>query len=758
MLVAIVSGFVLSLFAPWLTRFLGRWAGWVFSLLPLLITLYFARFIPSVFGGDTFRTTEPWIPSLGIQLSFYLDDLSLVFTLLIAGIGALILIYSGGYLKGHALLGRFYAYLLSFMASMLGLVLADHVVTLFVFWELTSFTSYLLIGFDHKREEARRAALQALLVTGVGGLALLAGLLVMGIAGGGFELSALLEKGEVLKGHPLYLVILLLVLIGAFTKSAQFPFHFWLPNAMVAPTPVSAYLHSSTMVKAGIYLLARLFPVLGGTPEWQGALVAVGCITLVTSTLLMLRRTEFKPILAYTTIGVLAFLTVLLGWGTDTALKAAAILLVAHALYKGALFLVAGAIDRGTGEKDTEQVGGLFKPMPLTAACGVLAAFSMMGLPPFLGFMAKELLYESLWEWGPHALLLKTIFLFSGMGMVLAAWVCGIRPFLGREGRTLAHPHEAPSLWVGPLVLSVEGAALAFIMSPTGAWHGFTPPLAAGVTAIAGGLGLTCVRQAVRRLLNGFAFLYRLGPESWYDMKLRLLDGFASFQTRILQSGYLRRYLIFTLATLLVSVGYYLWVRNIVYWPDVFSGASLYEAGLSAIIVSAAIFAVGTGSRFGAVTSLGVVGYGVALLFLHLGAPDIAMTQMVVDAISVILFILVLYHLPRYRLSSSHGTRVRDGLLSLGVGGLVTLLVAIATRFPLDQTLTSFFARESLPAAHGRNVVNVIIVDFRGFDTLGEITVLVIAGLGIFGMLKLRLLGRGEGDASRSEASAQEDT
>ncbi len=336
---------VRSTASAWRRRLNGSGAtGWIMALLPLGLTLYFASYIKAVAAGSTFAVSYSWVPSLGVNLSLYVDGLGLLFALLITSIGTLVLIYAGRYLAGHHHLGRFYIYLLTFMAAMLGLVLADNLVTLFVFWELTSLSSYLLIGFEHQRAEARAAALQALLITGVGGLALLVGLLLLGQAGGSMELSRLVQRGEIVRSHTLYVPVLLLTLLGTGTKSAQFPFHFWLPEAMAAPTPVSAYLHSATMVKAGVYLLARLTPVLGGTETWLYMVTAVGAVTMLVSGFLALCQTDLKRMLAYSTVSALGILVLLIGLGTSEAITAAMVFLLAHALYKGALFMVAGVV------------------------------------------------------------------------------------------------------------------------------------------------------------------------------------------------------------------------------------------------------------------------------------------------------------------------------------------------------------------------------------------------------------------------------
>ena len=369
--------------------------GWLLALIPLAIFVWLLSLQPSIAAGQNIQGRWAWAPSLDIYFSYQIDGLSLLFGLLISGIGALVFVYASGYLAGDRYLGRFYAYLLLFMGAMLGLVFSRNLLMLFIFWELTSITSYLLIGYKHAYASSRAAALQALLVTGGGGLALLAGLLLLGQVGGSLEIGVLAAQRRQIQADALYLPIVLLVLAGAFTKSAQFPFHFWLPNAMAAPTPVSAYLHSATMVKAGIFLMALLTPVLGGTTLWFGLLIATGTVTMVMGAFLAWRQTDLKRILAYTTISALGTLTLLLGIGTPVALKAAMTFLLAHALYKGALFMVAGSVDHQTGTRDIERLGGLGRAMPVTAAAAILAGLSMSGLPPLTGFISKELFYES---------------------------------------------------------------------------------------------------------------------------------------------------------------------------------------------------------------------------------------------------------------------------------------------------------------------------------------------------------------------------
>jgi len=758
--VAVLAGFALSLGAPWIHRVARGSTGWLLAVLPLGLTAYFAGWIGPISAGETATASFPWVPSLGIHFSFYLDGLGLLFALLITGIGALVLVYSGGYLAGHDQLGRFYAFLLMFMGSMLGLVLADNLITLFVFWELTSLSSYLLIGFDHEREASRTAALQALLVTGVGGLALLAGLLLMGQVGGSLELSHLLRQGAVIREHGLYLPILLLVLGGALTKSAQFPFHFWLPNAMEAPTPVSAYLHSATMVKAGIYLLARLSPLLAGTDAWLYSVATAGAVTMLLGAFLAYQSSDLKRMLAHSTVGALGMLTLLLGIGGPPAVSAAMVFLFGHALYKGGLFLVAGAIDHATGVREAERLGGLGASMPITATAAVLAALSMAGLPPLLGFIGKEMVYEAIWGARHAPLLLTGATLVTSILFVAVAGVAGVRPFI-RSARDRQRPHEPPiSLWIGPVLLSVSGLIVGLVpgtageplISPAVAavlggpetarlalWHGMNPTLALSVMALAGGVGIYLARArlapAASRVVAGVS---RWGSERWYSASLDAVNGLARAQTRWLQSGYLRYYLLMIVATMLGSVGYTLASLGGARAPSGWSDLYLYELVVAALILLAAGVAVRSRSRLGAVAALGVVGYGQALIYILFGAPDLAMTQFLVETLMVILFVLVFYHLPRFAPLSGGRARAHDALIALATGGLMATLVLIATAVQLHPAISDYFAEQSLAQAHGRNVVNVILVDFRALDTLGEITVLAVAGIGVYALLKLR--------------------
>ena len=388
--------FLAAVVSPAIIRIAGHRGAWLLASVPAAIFIFLLGHAGEVSQGGVFTGGYPWIPSLGVNLSYYIDGLSLVFGLLISGIGVFIILYSGGYLKGHPQQGRFIAFMFLFMGSMLGLVMADNLFALLVLWELTSITSFLLIGFDHNRTASRRAAIQALVVTGAGGLSLIAGFIVIQLITGMNEMSMVIRAGELLRDSPYYLLALFLVLGGAFTKSAQFPLHFWLPNAMEAPTPVSAYLHSATMVKAGVYLLMRINPALGDTIWWETILPVFGATTLMVGTLLGVRQTDLKLMLAYTTVASLGLLVMLTGFGSEKAIEAAVYYLFAHSLFKGGLFMVAGTIDHEAGTRDVRKLGGLRKAMPVTFAAACLAALSMAGLPPFIGFIAKEEIYYAI--------------------------------------------------------------------------------------------------------------------------------------------------------------------------------------------------------------------------------------------------------------------------------------------------------------------------------------------------------------------------
>lgn len=761
MLLAVLSGFILAFAAPALTRIAGQWVGWVLALLPAALSVYFASYIPVISGGSTVLLEYAWMPGMDVSLNLMVDGLSLLFALLISGIGTFILIYAGSYLEGHPYLGRFYVIMLCFMASMLGLVLSDNLITLFVFWELTSITSYLLIGFDHESASARRSALQGLFVTSGGGLVLMAGLILLAGMSGSYSLSEILNQNGSLQEHAFYTATVFCILAGTFTKSAQVPFHFWLPNAMAAPTPVSAYLHSATMVKAGIYLMARLNPAMGDSALWSGTLMLFGSATMVTGAYLAFSSTGIKKVLAYSTIMALGTLTLLIGVGTEIALVAFVSFLVAHSLYKGALFMIAGALDHETGTKDILKMGGLRKSMPLTAFFACAAALSLAGIPPLFGFIAKELVFEATLAAPFWSGLVTAIAWLGGMLGVAVAGVVAIKPFFGKPGNTPKTPHEAPwGLLAGPAALSMT--ALMFGLFPVlpevaiftapvinvyedaapldlALWHGFNLPLLLSALSLL--TALVLVRnweRLIPTLSNVNARGARFGPETGY---FKFMDGItrvAAWQTRVLQNGSMGIYMTTLVLTTFVLTGYTLMTRYGLHFGLDLEDSHFNEWGIAALMVAATLFAITTRSRLGSVASIGVLGFSVALTFILFSAPDLGITQTLVETLTVILLVLVLFKLPEFVNLSSRGARLRDALVAIFSGTVMTLVVLAVNDIQFFDSISSYYVEYSGTLGQGRNIVNVILVDFRSLDTLGEIFVLALAALGVYSMIKLR--------------------
>jgi len=752
----------------------GRWfpgrpieqaVGWVTLITAAAAAAGSAWLLPSVAGGATHRIAVPWVPELGIMLSFQFDGLSLLFTLLIGLVGVFVTLYAGRYLAGYEQTGRFFLYLLAFMVSMLGLVTADNLIVLFVFWELTSVTSFLLIGYQHENETARRNALQALLVTAAGGLAMLAGLLLLASVGGSMELSELTKSGDTVRDHPLYEAILVLILIGAFTKSAQVPFHFWLPNAMAAPTPVSAYLHSATMVKGGIYLMARIHPTMAGTPEWIWTLTIVGSVTAVWASIVALRQTDLKLSLAYTTVMALGTLTMFLGSEARVAIAAAVTFLLVHSLYKCALFLVVGIIDHETGTRDADRLGGLWRALPVTALAAAAAAFSMAGFPPFLGFIGKELKYEGALAVASEPWFVASAAVAANAMMVAVAGVVGVRPFFARPGTAPVPSHEAPmQMWIGPLCLGMLGLVLGLVPPFVGAglvqpavqailgapeavklalWHGINIPLLMSVLTVALGLVLLGYQRTVRDGLGRWMARLPFTGDRAYDRFMAGLAWVATVQTRILQHGSLRGYLAVVFAAIVLVPGASLLFRGGLSWPTEWPDLPLQEWIVALLVVAGALLTMVARSRLAAICGLGVVGSGIALIFLKYSAPDVAMTQLLVEVLFVVIIAVVLLRLPAFRRTGPIGrvSRPLDAALSVAAGVVTTLLVFAATATPLDRTITRYFNETSVPEAQGGNIVNVILVDFRALDTLGEIIVVAVAGMAVYLLIKLRPKG-----------------
>lgn len=753
------SVLIVLLIAVPLAAYTGRAKGALRSL--LLAAPAAVAFVLLIIAGTTMIATGEavsfrvsWVPQLGLDFALSLNGVGLLLGLLVTGIGALILAYAGAYMGQHTEALKLFVFLYAFMLSMAGLAISDHLLLFFVFWELTSITSYLLIGYQHTDEKARRNALQALLVTGLGGMALLAGFILLANVTGTWYLSEMTGVRELVTGHTLYPAIFTLIVLGAFTKSAQFPFHFWLPNAMVAPTPVSAYLHSATMVKAGVFLLFLMLPVIGGTPAWELTVTIIGGITLLVGCVFGLRQHDLKTMLAGTTLAVLGLLTLLLGIGSEKAVLAALLFMMGHALYKATLFMMAGSVDHETGTRDARLLGGLRKSMPWTAAAALLAAASMMGLPLFFGFLGKEYTYKaSLYaemEW------LVTAVLILGNAMLFALAIkAAIIPFWSKakEQALPKHPHEAPwPMFAGPLLLAVLGVIFGifpFLLNPLitsaqsfslGAatpaeiklWQGFNLPLLLSGVTVALGLAIASLPRVVEKLLHAAKLP---SADDVYDRVLSLILGASYVQTRALQSGYLRNYLLIIILSTGALILSKLWRFGL---PEIniANGITPTVAVMSLLMVGATFFAVTTSSRLTALVSLGVAGYGVAMLFAYFSAPDLAITQILVETLTVVLFAWVVYKLPAYRLLSSKRTVAFDAVVSCLAGGLVTLLVIKSNALSHQPSISQQLAEWSMPLAYGANIVNVILVDFRALDTLGEIGVLAIAALGVWALLK----------------------
>ncbi|MGF1657343.1 MAG: putative monovalent cation/H+ antiporter subunit A [Verrucomicrobiales bacterium] len=765
MLFEVLAVFGLAALAPFLMRWLRGAAGWVFALLPLGLFARYLTMVSELPEQGVHTVAWDWAAMLGLELSFRADGLSLLFLLIISGIGAFILIYAGSYFHDLKKAERFYPCLLLFMGAMLGLCSADNLLVLFIFWELTSISSYLLISFDHQKKESRSAALQALIITGAGGLCLLAGIVLLQITTGITSVSELISGEIDVREHSAYLPVLILFLLGAFTKSAQVPFHFWLPGAMAAPTPVSAYLHSATMVKAGVFLLARIHPGLSGTEVWTVVVTGFGALTMLTGAILAWPQTDLKRLLAYTTVASLGICVMLLGIGTELALKAALVFLLGHALYKGALFMVAGSLDHETGSRDVRDLSGLFKLMPFTGLAAMLSALSMSGIPPLLGFLGKEVVYDAQVASPENTAWLVWLALTANALMISVAITVGIRPFFGKQLNTPKKPHEAPwGMCAGPVVLAILSLAfgafpqesighlMTYAVSATlGAeyvitlklWHGFNFVLALSGITLAVGLLLFFLRHHGRMVRTHTGPLVMWGPEAIYERSMSGLIGFAKWQTRLLQNGYLRNYLLiliaacifFPLLAIAISdLGFVLTYELPIQWEMVV---------LSALMMVAAMIVALARSRLTAVAAMGVVGFGVAGIFAYYGAPDLAITQVLVETLSLLLFIIILYHLPKFAVFSRPRTRIHDAALATGFGALMTLLVLRAVDNHPRPAVSEWYM-ENVAAGYGKNLVNVILVDFRALDTLGEVTVLGIAGIGVYALLKLRPLRSSE--------------
>ncbi len=750
------------------------------TALALLALLFHA---PAVLRGEVVQTRVDWVPTLGLNASFFLDGLGLLFAGLILGMGLLIILYARFYLSKADPMGQFYTYLLLFQGAMVGIVMSDNILLLLIFWELTSLSSFLLIGYWKHLPEGRQGARMALAVTGGGGLAMIAGMLILGQIAGSYDLTVILENKALIQSSNLYLPALILILLGAFTKSAQFPFHFWLPHAMAAPTPVSAYLHSATMVKAGLFLLARLWPVLAGTPEWFWIVATTGLVTMVMAAKIALFKDDLKALLAYSTVSHLGLITMLLGFGTKAAATVAVFHIINHATFKAALFMVAGIVDHAAHTRDLKRLGGLRTLMPVTFTIALLAALSMAGIPPLNGFLSKELMLEE-----------------AAQTVWLTPWAMGLMATLGAlisvaySLRFLAHgflgpvrddypsrPHDPGfGLWAAPALLAilvvviglvpmlcavwlVDAAASAVtgqaVSAEIGHWHGLgASALWMSLAAIGGGLALLGIHPRLMAMWNAAP---RPDAKRIFDGIIEPLATSARALTEALHNGSLTRAI--AIATLtIVAAGVWAFAGGAhlpgtrallpVHVVPVFAWAVLTVATVATALLHR--------DRIVALILTGVVGLVIAIAFAYFSAPDLALTQITVEVVTILLMLLALNFLPKTTpVESTTPRRLRDaaiaGIAGTGIGALVYQLM---TREPAFEPISVFHLAQSKPGAGGTNAVNTIIVDFRGYDTYGEIIVLGIAALVIFALseallksptvaARLRAIGPGTNDA-----------
>jgi multicomponent K+:H+ antiporter subunit A len=719
-----------------------------------------ASLAPTVMAGETVQASVPWIPALGLNASLFLDPLGLMFAGMILGIGLLIIIYARFYLSAADPMGRFFTYLLLFQGAMLGISLSDNVLLLLIFWELTSLSSFLLIGFWRHSPEARQGARMALFVTGGGGLALIAGLLILGDIAGSYDLTVILQQGEAIQASPLYLPALLLILGGCFTKSAQFPFHFWLPHAMAAPTPVSAYLHSATMVKAGVFMLARLWPVLAGTEAWFLIVATTGLVTMVFAACVALFKDDLKGLLAYSTISHLGFLTMLFGIGTPMAALVGVFHILNHATFKAALFLNAGIVDHEVGTRNLKRLGGLFGLMPIAGTLALVAGLSMAGIPPLNGFISKEMmLYEAAdtvwlgqpWVFPVLATLGATLSVAYSLRYIVHVY------FGPRRDDYPKKPHDpgiglwgppavlaalvvaiglAPALVAGPLVNAVAGAVTNGAAEPVtlALWHGVTPALFMSVAAIVLGALLLMGHGRLDRMWHAARL-----PDAkrLFDRSVAAAASGAQRAVDALQNGSLQRAMAALIGTAVV-VGFAGFFMSD-YAAGERTGVAASPAAVVAwiaLVTATAMVVLNHRARYTSLIYIGIVGLIISLAFVYLSAPDLALTQISVEVVTILLMLLALNLLPKQTPAESRPWRhVRDGGVAvaagLGVGGAAW---AVMTR-PLDS-ISNYFWENAYSGGGGTNVVNVILVDFRAFDTFGEIIVLGVAALGIFALLE----------------------
>jgi len=760
--IVVLLPFLGAVLAAYSARFTRLAAAYTSAGVTVLSLAFLAPAISLPFNDQTLIQSWSWLEGIGLFFAFRLDGLALLFALLILIIGLLVIIYARYYLAQKDSMGRFYAYLMMFMGSMLGIVLSENVLQLVIFWELTSITSFLLISYWQHRKDAREGARMALAITGAGGLALLGGVLLLGHMVGSYQLTDILSQGELIRNHELYEVTLILILLGVFTKSAQFPFHFWLPHAMAAPTPVSAYLHSATMVKAGIFLLARFFPVLSGTEIWSWLVGGAGMATLLIGAYTALFKHDLKGLLAYSTISHLGLITLLFGFGTQVAATAAIFHIINHATFKASLFMVAGIIDHETGTRDMRKINGLIKYMPHTAALAIIASLAMAGVPLMNGFLSKEMFFaEALVasHTSVYAWIIPVLVTIGGIFSVAYSLRFIHDVFFNGEPVGLTKtPHEPPRfmkipvdllviacLAVGILpmytVAPILDVAVAGTLQTTppeyslAIWHGFNLPLMMSIIALAVGALIYFNREG---LIRNYERHEHVNAKTYF---MNLLDNLIALSitiSRRFDKGSLQNaaaWIIF--ASIIITAAGFMSFNSPLLGDRALMDLDPVSIIVAALLMLASLFTViWHRQRIVSLIVIGVVGLVIALTFIKFSAPDLALTQISVEVVTIILLLLALYFLPQKTPKEIGKSRIyRDLLLAVVSGVGVTLFTMMVLSRDFDP-ISHYFLSNSVPGGGGTNVVNVILVDFRGFDTLGEIVVLALAGLGIFAMLQ----------------------
>lgn len=761
--------FLAAVFAPLMSRTLGRTAFVALALVPFAGLVYSLTLIPTIFSDSPEPVVEVlgWMPQLSLSIVLRMDALSWILSLLVTGVGGLVFIYCSRYFDADEVrLGRFAAVLMAFVAMMYGLVVADELLTLFIFWEGTTVFSYLLIGQYAARQQARRAALQALIVTTFGGLAMFVGMILLGVHYGTGRITEIVAAG--FDGNPLTVVAIVLILIGAVSKSALIPFHFWLPGAMAAPTPVSAYLHAAAMVKAGIYLVLRLAPGFADMPYWREGLVAVGLLTMLLGGWQALKETDLKLILAYGTVSQLGFMTMMASFGHRDITTAAIALLLGHSMFKATLFLTVGIIDHRVGTRDLRKLSGYGRAYPLIAVFGTVSAASMAGLPPTLGFVAKEAVYGTLMDHGTKLAFLALIGAFLGSVLTVAysaRFVWGA--FASKPGvePTVRSAQDGPLFTAAPAVLTLMTIAGAFAagvvdriatswtaplaVDPAAdpaapyhvaLWHGFEPALLLSVLTIAAGLTMFVFRRQVSAfqtaLPNGIDF------HRAYRDTIIGLERLAAFVTARTQRGSMPFYQGVIYVFAIGALGITLLMNDV--WPeDLVWADSVVQVFPATIMVMAAIMVTRMTKRFAAVVVSGLTGYAMVVFFALQGAPDLALTQILVETITIVVFVFVLRRLPaRIGKGDSKVTPALRTVIAILFAVVMMVLAVVVMGARQHLPISDSFPRLAYEGGHGLNIVNVTLVDIRAWDTMGELAVVIACAIGVASLVFVT--GQGE--------------